>query len=128
MAKKILIVDDDLYIRDLYAEVLKDENFDVGIAENGEEAIRMLSNDHYDLILLDVMLPKVDGIQVLSQIKDNPETKNTAVIMLTNFGQDDLVKKAVTLGSADYLLKYNITPGEIVTKIKQIIDHKPVTL
>ncbi len=128
MTKKILLVDDDMYIRDLYTEILKDENYDVASAEDGQMALDMFQSDHFDLVLLDIMLPKIDGIQVLEEIKKKPENKEIPIIMLTNFGQEDLVKKAVTFGSADYLLKYNITPGEIVQKVSQLLNSQPVQL
>lgn len=128
MAKKILLVDDDVYIRDLYTEVLKDENYEVMIAANGEEALIMVAKDQFDLILLDVMMPKMDGIQVLSKVKKEPNYKEVPILMLTNFGQEDLVKQAVTIGSADYLLKYNLTPGELITKVKQVLSPEAVQL
>lgn len=128
MAKKILLVDDDVYIRDLYAEVLKDEQYDVFIAADGEEALSMIDQNPFDLILLDVMMPKVDGIQVLTKVKSDEKTKSTPVIMLTNFGQEDLIKQAVTAGSTDYLLKYNITPGEMTNKVKLILNPEKVQL
>lgn len=128
MAKKILLVDDDVYIRDLYTEVLKDENYDVAIAADGQEAVQMVAQNSFDLILLDVMLPKMDGIQVLSRIKQNEKYKNVPVVMLTNFGQKDLVKQAVSMGSSDYLLKYNITPGEMTQKVRQILNPPQVQL
>lgn len=128
MAKKILLVDDDMYIRDLYAEVLKDEGYDVLIASDGEEAISVASANTPDLILLDIMLPKIDGIQVLSKLKADAKLKTVPVIMLTNFGQEDLVKQAVNIGSAEYLLKYNITPGEIIKKVGLILNPTEVKL
>lgn len=128
MAKKILLVDDDLYIRDLYAEVLKDENYDVLIASDGEEALGVASANIPDLILLDIMLPKMDGIQVLDKLKNDEKLKNVPVIMLTNFGQEDLVKQAVNLGSTEYLLKYNITPGEIIKKVSEVLNPEKVNL
>ncbi len=128
MAKKILLVDDDLYIRDLYAEVLKDENYDVLIASDGEEALAVATATVPDLILLDIMLPKMDGIQVLTKIRENAALKSVPVVMLTNFGQEDLVKQAVNVGSTEYLLKYNITPGEITKKVAEIFNHSEVKL
>lgn len=128
MAKKILLVDDDLYIRDLYAEVLKDENYEVLIAGDGEEALAVASSNPPDLMLLDIMMPKLDGIQVLSKIRGDDKLKNIPVIMLTNFGQEDLVKQAVNLGSTEYLLKYNITPGEIIKKVSSVLTPEKVDL
>lgn len=122
MAKNILLVDDDMYIRDLYTEVLKDDNYNVDNATDGVEALEMIKKKGYDLILLDIMLPKVDGIQVLTKLKADLSTKLIPVIILTNFGQESLVKEAVNLGSTDYLLKYNITPGELAAKIKELFN------
>ena len=106
MVKKILLVDDDVYIRDLYAEVLKDENYDITIAADGEEALSLVEDDSFDLILLDIMLPKLDGIQVLAKIKEDPARKSIPVIMLTGTMMSTESKvEGLDLGADDYLLE-----------------------
>lgn len=119
---KILVVDDDMFIRDVYAEVLQAEKYDVAVAVDGEQALKMIEDGGFDLVLLDVMLPKMDGITVLAQVKQNPKVANVPIIMLTNFGQSDLVDKATKMGATEYLLKYAFTPGEVVEKVKKILE------
>lgn len=125
---KVLIVDDDLYILDLYKEILKDEGFDVETATDGEEALEKIRESTLDLVLMDIMMPKMDGITVLSKMKDDVQLKTIPVMMLTNFGQENLVKQAINLGSSEFLLKYKITPGEMVEKVKQLLSPSAVHL
>src|SRR5262245_46595849 len=110
MGKKILLVDDDLYIRDVYFEVLKSDGFDVDTAINGEEALAKLHQGGYDLVILDVMMPKMDGIGVLDNLQKNPPLqKNGPIILLTNLGLDPLIKSAKSRGVTSYLIKADLT-------------------
>lgn len=118
---KVLVVDDDKYILDLYHEILEGEGFEVHTAINGEEALDTLHKISYDLVLLDVMMPKVDGMSVLTSMKQNPKLKNVPVVMLTNFGQENVARQAYDLGAADFLIKYKITPGEMTEKVKKML-------
>ena len=125
---KILLVDDDRDILSVYEEVLKDEGYEVVSAVNGEEGLEKITSTPFDLVLLDIMLPKIDGMTLLEQLKNSPTNAASPVIMLTNFGQDDLIKKALNMGANDYLLKYNMTPGEIVEKVKKLLSPQTVQM
>jgi CheY-like chemotaxis protein len=106
MAKKtILLVDDEEDIIKLNMVRLIDSNYDVISAVNGEDALKKTENQHPDLILLDVMMPCMDGLQVLSALKNNPETLAIPVIMLTALGEDAVINKAKLIGAVDFITK-----------------------
>ena len=117
--KSILLVDDDMTLREMYAERLKAEGFQVNMAKDGEEALQMATENHPNVILLDIMLPGLDGFEVLRQIKESPEEKDIPVYLSTNLGGGPQDKeKGMKLGAADYLIKSDHTPAEIVEIIK----------
>lgn len=118
---KILIVEDDKFLRELITQKVLKEGYQVVEAVDGEEGIAKIKEEKPDLVLLDLILPGVDGFEVLRQAKENPETSNIPVIILSNLGQKDDVERGMKLGAADYLVKANFTPGEILSKIKSIL-------
>lgn len=120
MAKKIMVVDDDLYIRELYEEILKDEGYTVDSAVNGEDAVSKLTKGGYDLILLDIMMPKVDGLGVMDQL-NKMSVKNGPVILLTNLDHDPLIKEAMGKGAAAFIIKADITPPDLLSQIKKYL-------
>ena len=117
--KKILLVDDDLFIRELYDEVLKSEGYDVDTASDGKEGFDKITENQYDLILLDVMLPKIDGIGILSELK---KLKNhpplSSIIFLTNLAHDPVVKQVTEQCVRKCLIKADITPDQLVAEVK----------
>ncbi|MFH1233032.1 MAG: response regulator [Patescibacteria group bacterium] len=117
---KILFVEDDAFLRDICCKKFKKEGFNVLIAVDGEEAIKMVDNFEPDIVLLDIMLPSIDGFEVLKQFRShkNKVIKDVPVIMLSNLGQEGDIKKALALGASDYLIKAHFTTEEIVKKIK----------
>lgn len=117
---KVLLVEDDSFLRDTCAKKLTKEGFSVFEILNGEQALKNLEKIEPDIILLDIILPAIDGFEVLKQIRSNKnkKIKQTPVIMLSNLGQEDDVKKALNLGANDYLIKAHFTTEEIVEKIK----------
>lgn len=119
--KTILLVEDDEFLAELYSTKLRLENFEVILATDGEKALKAVKDTHPDLMLLDVVLPKYDGFEVLKQVKDNKDTKDIPVILLTNLSQKDEVKRGLDLGAVDYLIKAHFMPSEVVKKIKQTI-------
>ncbi len=124
MTKKILLVDDDLYIRDVYEEVLTSEGYEIETAINGEEGLTKLKQGGYDLILLDVMMPTLDGIGVLEELKKNPpQLKNGPIVLLTNLGLDPVVKTAKDKGATSYLIKANITPRDLVETVARLLGQ-----
>lgn len=122
MAKKILIIEDDKFLRELIAQKLIKEEYDISEAADGEEGIKKIEEEKPDLILLDLILPGIDGFEVLSQMKNNPALTSIPVIILSNLGQKEDVEKGLKLGAVDYLIKAHFTPAEIIDKIKIVFN------
>lgn len=125
---KILLADDDQALRQLYSLELTNQQYSIVEAVDGDDCLEKAKTEKPDLILLDIMMPKTDGIAALSKLKADEELKAIPVIMLTNFGQENLVQQAFSLGAADYLLKYKVTPAEMADKVNQVLTAKPVQL
>jgi DNA-binding response OmpR family regulator len=121
---KVLIIEDDSYISDMYKIKLESDNFEVVIAEDGVIGLKQLEKYRPDVILLDVVMPKVDGFSVLKTIKNNSEIKNIPVVMLTNLGQKDNVERGFELGASGYIIKAHFTPSEVVKKVKEILEKE----
>ncbi len=121
MAKKILIIEDDKFLRELISRKLTDEGYDITQAVDGEDGINKVKESQPDLILLDLILPSMDGFEVLSTIKSDDSVSAIPVIILSNLGQKEEVEKGLNLGAADYLIKAHFTPGEIIEKIKNVL-------
>ena len=117
----ILVVEDDIFLAGMYVAKLKLEGFDVKIAEDGERGVKMAKSEKPQLILLDIILPKMSGFDVLKDLKEDSATKDIPVILLTNLGQREDVQKGLDLGANDYLIKAHFMPSEVVKKIKTII-------
>ena len=122
MKPKILIVDDEEILRRIYSDRLTFEGFDVDSAADGEAALSKIKSSAPNLVLLDILMPKLNGLQVLEQLNANPELKKIPVIVLSNVANDENIKKALALGAKDYLLKTNFSPNEIISKIKALVD------
>jgi len=118
MAKTILIIEDDKFLRELIIQKLLKEDFEVSEAIDGEEGIKKIKEEKPDLILLDLILPGIDGFEVLSRMKEDPALVSIPVIILSNLGQKEDVERGLKLGAVDYLIKAHFTPGEIIEKIK----------
>lgn len=122
MAHKLLIVDDDLYIRELYEEVLKDAGYDVSTAVDGEDGLSKLKQGGYELVLLDVMMPKLDGLGVLQKLSElSPKPTNGPIILLTNLSHDPIINEAMQHGASTYMIKADVTPDQLLAKVKEII-------
>lgn len=121
---KVLLVEDDAFLREICSKKLTKEGYTVFEAVDGEQALVGVFEAKPDIILLDIILPAVDGFQILSQIKssEDEKIKNIPVIMLSNLGQEDDIKKAMDMGANDYLIKAHFTTEEIVGKIKKILN------
>ena len=121
MAKTILVIEDDKFLRELITRKLLDEAYEVSEAIDGEEGIKKIKEGKPDLILLDLILPGIDGFEVLSKMKEDPALASIPVIILSNLGQKDDVEKGLKMGAIDYLIKAHFTPGEIIEKIKVVL-------
>jgi len=119
--KVILLVDDDLTLREMYEERLRAEGFSIIQASNGDEAIKKARDNKPSVILLDIMMPKINGFDVLKEIKNDPDLKNIPVIVLTALIQDVDRLQGKKLGADDYIVKSETMPGEVIEKIKKVI-------
>ncbi len=117
----ILIAEDDLTLRDMYQARLEAGGYRVLLAANGEEALKILEQEEPDMILLDIMMPKINGLDVLEKMKRNPATKGIPVIILTVLIQDQTRVKSLMSGADDYLIKSETMPGEVIKKIEEVL-------
>ena len=116
--KKILLVEDDMTLSAVYRSRLEIEGFDVREANNGEDALSATVEYRPDLILLDVMMPKISGFDVLDILRNTPETANVRIIMLTALSQPKDKERAESLGVDDYLVKSQVVIGDVVARVK----------
>ena len=119
--KKLLIVEDDKMIGTMYKTKLEQEGFIVLQAEDGSQGLEMAIRDKPDLIMLDVIMPQLDGFTVLQELRGNPSTKHTPIIMLTNLGTDEDKAKGQKFGATDYIVKANLTPSQVSELIKKYL-------
>jgi len=119
--KSILLVEDDPYITDIYSIKLKEAGFLIDVAVVGQDCLRKIEEKIPDLLLLDIVLPDIDGWEILRKIQNNDKLKNLKVVVLSNLGQKEEVEKAIKLGATKYLIKARYTPSEVVKEIKKII-------
>lgn len=118
---KILVVEDETFLVKIYTVKLKKEGFDVEIATDGESAVEAAESYKPDMILLDLILPKMNGFEALEEIRKQPAMKKTPVIVLSNLGQDEDIKRAENLGADGYLVKANFSIQDVVQKIKDVL-------
>ena len=116
--KKVLIVDDDEFLLDMYVVKFKSAGFEVEIAQDGEEAISKAQKFNPDAILLDIVMPKIDGFGVLRTLKKDKIAPNSTIFILSNLGQKEDTDRGIGLGAIDYIVKAHFTPSEIITKVK----------
>lgn len=121
--KKILIVEDDAFIRDIYQLKFTQEGFEVSTADNGLEAIKKLEQAIPDVMLLDIVMPYMDGMEVLKKIKENEAWKKIPVIMLTNISEREKVEEGMDQGVDGYLIKSHFTPSEVVRKVDALLER-----
>ncbi|PIR94970.1 response regulator [Candidatus Falkowbacteria bacterium CG10_big_fil_rev_8_21_14_0_10_37_6] len=119
--KKILIVEDDQTIGNMYKTGLTNYGYDVVLADDGEKGVNLAKSEKPDIILLDIIMPRVDGFAALSSLKEDPKTKHIPVLMLTNLGQDEDKERGKELGAIDYIVKADLTPMQVSEKIKQYL-------
>ena len=119
MDKKILLIEDDDLIRQLYADQMRAAGLEVFDFPDGKSGLAALRQQKYDLILLDIMLPKKDGLQILRDLKlKPPASKDVAIVVLTNLGQDTVIRQCFELGAAGYLIKSALNPDQVLQEMK----------
>ena len=120
--KKILVVEDDTFLRELIVQKLDQSGYDIVEAVDGEDGVKQAKAEKPDVILLDIILPGIDGFEVLRQLKEDETLSSIPVLILSNLGQKEDIEKGMKLGAKDFLIKAHFTPGEIIEKIKNILD------
>jgi len=118
---KILIVEDEDILRNVLQEKFEEENFIVSVAQNGKIALSLAKKFKPDIILLDILLPEVDGIEVLTSLKADDELSSIPIIMLSNLSEDQKIRQALELGAIDYLVKSQHPINEVVEKVNKYI-------
>jgi len=123
--KKILVVEDDQFLRELYVDILTSAGYQVEQAPDGEIGYQMIKKDGYDLVLLDIMLPKLDGISILRQLQQEPalQSANKSIIVLSNLGQESVIAEAVGLGAKGYMIKSDLTPEQALNEVKRYLSE-----
>lgn len=121
MSKKILIVEDDKFLRELMTRKLLSLQYEVVSASDGEEGLEKIKTELPDVVLLDLILPGINGFEVLELAKKDSATAKIPIIILSNLGQSEDIKKGLELGAQDFLVKAHFTPQEIVDKLKLIL-------
>ncbi|MBI4084696.1 MAG: response regulator [Candidatus Levybacteria bacterium] len=117
---KILLIDDDEAILTLFSTVLQKDNHQIVTANTGQGGLEKAKNEKPELILLDQVLPDIQGNEVLKTLKEDLDTKEIPVAILSNFGQNELIQEAINSGAADYILKYQIEPQDLANKVKEL--------
>jgi CheY-like chemotaxis protein len=124
MAKKILIIEDENFLAEMYRAKIKKEGYDVITAENGKIGLAKAQKEKPDLILLDLVMPEMDGYEVLKKLKSSAQTKNIIVYIFSNLAQSGEIEKGIKMGATGFLLKANHTPGELMEKIKKVFSEQ----
>ena len=123
--KNILLIEDDPFLVDIYTTKLKESGFNIEVATDGERGLRELSEKNFDLLLLDIVLPQIDGWEILEKIKvlsaNIRHLENLKIVILSNLGQKEEVEKGIEMGAIRYLIKAHYTPSEVVAEIEQLL-------
>ena len=127
-SKKILLIEDDVFVRDLYRRELQKAGFIVEIGQDGQEGIDRAKSELFDFLLLDIMLPKKTGIDVLKELKADPKTRHYPIYLLTNLGQESIIREAIGLGAIGYLLKAQLLPREVVEAVRKFFEEGPMKI
>lgn len=126
---KILVIEDDPFLADIYQAKLMQCGYKVDLATTGEDGLLLLEEKKFDILLLDIVLPKMDGWEVLSKIKgaredgSNPDLDKLKIIILSNLGQKEEIKKGLDLGADGFMIKAHFTPSQVVEEIKKIFNN-----
>lgn len=121
--KRILFIEDESALQKTFGEILKQEGYEITSALDGESGLRLAKDKKPDLILLDLILPKLHGFEVLKKLKEDPKTKEIPIVVLTNLERIGDVEKALELGATTYLVKENYSLEEIIEKIKKTLGE-----
>lgn len=124
---KILIIEDDPLIVKIYTTRLTVDGYQVISAENGEQGLKLAESELPDLIILDLMMPRLDGFDVMAKVRQNEKLKNVPILVYSNLAQEEEMERAKSLGATEFIIKANLSPTEMVNKIKQylkLLNHE----
>ncbi|HRY62317.1 MAG TPA: response regulator [Candidatus Paceibacterota bacterium] len=121
MDKKVFLIEDDRFLREMLSQKLSEQKITVDVAVDGKSALEMIKTIRPDLVLSDLLLPDVDGFDVLAAIQKDPNFANAPVLVLSNLDKMEDIKKAKDLGAKDFMVKSNFTSNEIVAKVKEFL-------
>lgn len=122
--KKILLVEDDEMLHNMYNQKFKSKGYEVVSAYNGSDGVKLAETEIPDIILMDIIMPKMDGFVALKKIRKSKKIGEIPVIILTNLGQEEDIQKGKELGADDYFIKANHTPAEVVEKVEKILPKE----
>lgn len=125
MSKVLLLIEDDPLMLRLYRKIFELEGYEVELAVGGQEGLDKAKSDKPTLVLLDIMMPKMDGFEVLGKLKEDPETKDIPVVVLTNLAGTQDAKKAMEMGASKYIIKSEQDPKEITSMVKEVLENLP---
>ncbi|OGY91684.1 MAG: hypothetical protein A3H70_01455 [Candidatus Komeilibacteria bacterium RIFCSPLOWO2_02_FULL_48_11] len=120
---KILLMEDETMLSSMYQTKFKNEGLVVATAPDGEAGLAKAKAEQFDIVLVDIIMPKLDGFAALKELRSLEQYKTTPIILLTNLGQEEDIKKGQSLGATDYLVKANFTPSQVAAKIKEILSQ-----
>jgi len=118
---RILIIEDDAFLSDIYVTRFQRAGFEVYVASDGREGIAAAQEEKPDVILLDIVMPHMDGFEVLRELRSDPSLAKTKIILLTNLGQQEDVEKGMKEGADAYIIKAHFTPTEVVAKVQEVL-------
>lgn len=119
--QRVLVVEDTELLRRMYRDRLAQDGYEVADAADGIAALELLRDNTFDVILLDLIMPRMGGIQVLEAVKRDPRTQGIPVIVLTNLGEEETIERAVALGAVDYLIKNETRPADVSSKVSLVL-------
>ncbi len=120
---KVLLIEDEPEVLELYRLKLSLDDYNVITAKNGKEGLKKALTDSPELIFLDIKMPEIDGFEVLKRLRESSKTKNIPVVILSNFDEQEMIEKGLSLGANEYIIKSQFTPEEISSKVKNWVEE-----
>lgn len=124
MNDRILLIEDDPFLAEIYVAKFEEAGFSISVARDGCEGLKKAKEQKPSLLLIDIVMPKLDGFEVLEAMKRDPEIKDVSTVIFSNLGEEEDVKRALELGARDYLVKAHYTPTEVVARVSAILNGK----